>query len=135
MSDVRMTERTILNAMIDGTIERDVMIEYATRKLAQLDKRNATARVRAAKKKVEDDDLMEAVYNVLSEEPMSREDVLEALLDTDEYRDAELTLGKISYRLNVLSRGDNPRVLKQDAIVAVNEEGRRSKKITVYTIA
>ena len=132
MSDVRMTERTILNAMIDGTIERDVMVEYATRKLAQLDKRNATARVRAAKKKVESDDLMEAVYNVLSEEPMSREDVLEALLDTDEYRDAGLTLGKISYRL---SRGDNPRVLKQDAIVAVNEEGRRSKKITVYTIA
>ena len=45
----KITEREIYNAMINGTIDADVMVEFATKKLAQLDKRNESAKIRAAK--------------------------------------------------------------------------------------
>ena len=47
----KMTEREIYNAMIDGTIDADVMVEFAEKKLAQLDKRNEKAKERAVAKR------------------------------------------------------------------------------------
>ena len=57
MDTLKITERQIFNMMIDGTIDADTLREYGMKKLAQLDKRNATARVRSAKKKEEVDEL------------------------------------------------------------------------------
>ena len=126
----RVTERDILHAMIDGTIAPDVMAAYAEKKLAQLDKRNATAKVRAAKKRAEGDELTEAVLSVRSDEPMSRDDVLEEL--KAQYPD--LTIGKVSYRLVKLSKTEDGRAVKQEAIIA-GEEGTKTRRIAVYTRA
>ena len=125
MNEPRVTEREILNAMIDGTIDPTVMAEYATKKLAQMDKRNATAKVRMAKKRAENDFLMEEVFNVLSEDPMSRQDVLEVLQNA--YPD--LTIGKVSYRLTQLAK--EGRIIKQEATIASGES--KNKRIIVYT--
>ena len=125
MNEPRVTEREILNAMIDGTIDPTVMAEYATKKLAQMDKRNATAKVRMAKKRAENDFLMEEVFNVLSEDPMSRQDVLEVLQSA--YPD--LTIGKVSYRLTQLAK--EGRIIKQEATIASGES--KNKRIIVYT--
>ncbi len=125
MNEPRVTEREILNAMIDGTIDPTVMAEYATKKLAQMDKRNATAKVRMAKKRAENDFLMEEVFNVLSEDPMSRQDVLEVLQSA--YPD--LTIGRVSYRLTQLAK--EGRIIKQEATIASGES--KNKRIIVYT--
>ena len=125
MNEPRVTEREILNAMIDGSIDPAVMAEYAAKKLAQMDKRNATAKVRMAKKRAENDFLIEEVFNVLSEDPMSRQDVLEALLPT--YPD--LTIGKVSYRLVQLAK--EGRIIKQDATII--GDNRKNRRIAVYT--
>jgi hypothetical protein len=126
MDTLVLTERTILHMMIDGTIDKETLHDYGVKKLAQLDKRNETARIRAAKKKAEPDELLDAVFNILYDQPMSREDVLEELLP--EY--PELTVGKVSYRLSKLVRERPNEVIKQEAFVT--EDGK-TKRITVYT--
>ena len=125
MTTPTITEREILNSILDGTFDIEVLKGYAEKKIAQLDKRNESAKKRAAKKRAEADILMEQVFGVLSEEPMSRTDVLEALSDIE-----GLTLGKVSYRLAALVR--EGRAIKQEAMIA--EDGK-AKKITVYSLA
>lgn len=128
----KMTERAILNAMIDGTIEPEVMASYAAKKLEQLDKHNAASRRRTAKKRAEGDALTEDVLRVLCDEPMSREDVYYTLLDEGKYSDEELTIGKVSYRLVQLAK--NGKAIKQEA-VATSEDGKKIRKVTVYVLA
>ena len=126
----KMTEREIYSAMIDGTIDAEVMKEFAEKKIAQLDKRNATAKVRAAKKRAEGDALIEQILAVLSDEPMSRDDVVNALLDNG----IETTPGKVGYRLTTLSKPEDGRVTKLEATVG-GEDGGRARHLMVYTLA
>ena len=126
----KITERDIYHAMIDGTIDADVMREFAEKKLAQLDKRNETAKVRAAKKRAEGDVLTEQVLQVLSDQPMSREDVVAALADMG----VETTVGKVGYRLTALSKPEDGRVVKAEATIG-GEDGGKPRHVVVYTIA
>lgn len=126
----KITERDIYHAMIDGTIDAEVMREFAEKKLAQLDKRNETAKIRAAKKRAEGDALTEQVLQVLSEQPMSREDVVAALADMG----VETTVGKVGYRLTALSKPEDGRVVKAEATIG-GEDGGKPRHVVVYTIA
>ena len=126
----KITERDIYHAMIDGTIDADIMREFAEKKLAQLDKRNETAKVRAAKKRAEGDVLTEQVLQVLSDQPMSREDVVAALADMG----VETTVGKVGYRLTALSKPEDGRVVKAEATIG-GEDGGKPRHVVVYTIA
>ena len=128
----KMTERAILHAMIDGTIDKEVMASYAMKKLGQLDKHNEASRKRAAKKRAEGDALTEDILNILSDEPMSREDVFEILLDSGKYAEDAISVGKVSYRLVQLAK--NGDAIKQEAI-ATSEDGKKIRKLTVYTLA
>ncbi len=128
MKSVRVTEREILNSMLNGTITHDMMVEYAKKKLIQLDKRNQVARARAAKKRPARDELTELIFSILTYDPMSREDVLEIVQETN----PEATIGKIGYRLTALTKEIPPQVIKQEATFE-NEQGQL-KKITVYSL-
>lgn len=128
--NVKITERDIYNMMIDGTIDAETMRSFAEKKIAQLDKRNATARLRAEKKKAEADVLKEQILSVLSEDPMSREDVVYALQDEG----IETTIGKVGYRLTAMSKPEDGRVLKQEAVIP-GSEGKKAKTIMVYSLA
>ena len=123
----KMTEREILNMMINGTISKELLKEYGLKKIAQLNKKNETARKRAELKREKDDPLLDAVFNILYEQPMSREDVLESLLPDF----PDLTIGKVSYRLSKLVRDRPDAVIKQEAFTDGGDGHVR--KLTVYT--
>lgn len=124
----KMTEREIYNAMIVGTIDAEVMREFAEKKLAQLDKRNETAKVRAAKKRAENDVLTEKVFGYVTDDPQSREDIFNAMIEEG---NEDLTLGKVSYRLSALAR--EGRIQKTEATVGGNDGGK-PRKVTVYML-
>ena len=123
----RLTERDIYNAMINNTIDPDVMAEFAEKKLAQLDKRNATAQKRAAAKRAETDALLETVYGVLGDEPMDRTEIANVLAE----QGVETTLGKITSRLSALVKEGRANKAK----AKVEGEDGKSHDITVYTVA
>ena len=123
----RLTERDIYNAMINNTIDPDVMAEFAEKKLAQLDKRNATAAKRAAARRAETDALLETVYGVLSDEPMDRTEIANVLAE----QGIETTLGKITSRLSALVKEGRANKAK----AKVEGEDGKSKEITVYTLS
>ena len=123
----KLTERDIYNAMINGTIDPDVMAEFAEKKLAQLDKRNATAAKRAAAKRAETDALLETVYGVLSDEPMDRTEIANVLAE----QGVETTLGKITSRLSALVKEGRANKAK----AKVEGEDGKSHDVTVYTVA
>ena len=123
----RLTEREIYNAMINGTIDPDVMAEFAEKKLAQLDKRNATAAKRAAAKRAETDALLETVYGVLGDEPMDRTEIANVLAE----QGVETTLGKITSRLSALVKEGRANKAK----AKVEGEDGKSHDVTVYTVA
>ena len=124
MTNSKMTEREIYNSMIDGTIDRDVLVEFAEKKLAQLDKRNASAAKRAAAKRAEGDELTEAVFGFVSDEPQTREDITSAMVEAGH----EVTVGKVQARLTRLF--NDGRIAKAKAKVA-GEDGK-SKQVTVW---
>ena len=125
MANTKMTERELLNAVIDGTVDTDALVEYAEKRIAQLDKRNASAAKRAASKRAAGDELTEKVFSVLSDEPMNREMVLEAL------EDESLTLGKVTARLTRLVNEGRANKTKGKV---VGEDGKKHDT-TLYVIA
>lgn len=126
-----MTERDIYTSIIDGTYDIEVLKTFAEKKMAQLDKRNETARKRAEKRKAEGDALLTAVLNVLGDEPMSREDVFNAIVETGMF--PEVKLGQVGFRLTALSKPEDGRVVKTEATIA-DAEGK-NRRVMVYTLA
>ena len=127
MANSKITERDIYNSIIDGTADPDVLVEFATKKLAQLDKRNAAAKVRAEKKRAEGDALMASVLGFVTDEPQSRGDIASAMIDAG----FEVTDAKVGARLNKLVAAGE--VVKANAKVA-GEDGK-SKTVVVYSLA
>ena len=122
----KITEREIYNAMINGTIDADVMVEFATKKLAQLDKRNESAKIRAAKKRAEGNELESLVFSYVSEEGQTRGQIAEAMLADGH----DVTVGKVQARLTKLVEAG--RIAKAKAKVA-GEDGK-TKQVTVYAL-
>ena len=127
MATSKITERDIYNAMIDGTIDADVMVEFAEKKLAQLDKRNESAKKRAAKKRAESDELTEIIFEKLSDEAVDRVAIFEAL----QADGIETTLGKVTNRLSTLVKEGRANKAKGKA---QGEDGK-AHEVTFYTVA
>jgi len=130
----KITEREIYNSIIDGNFDMNVLVEFANKKLAQLDKRNEGAKRRAAKKRAENDELTKVVLGVLTHEPMSRGDVLEAVLATGEYPAEAMSIGKIGYQLTKLVKDPDYGVQKQTAVIEDADSGK-VKHLAVYSLA
>jgi hypothetical protein len=120
----KITEREIYNSIINGTADQAVLVEFANKKLAQLDKRNVTAKARAERKRAESNEVTEGIFGVLSAERMTREQVAEAF-------GGELSVAKVGARLNNLFK--NGRVQKETIKVA-NADGKMTNKV-VYFVA
>ena len=126
----KITERDIYNSILNETFDLAVLKEFAEKKLAQLDKRNESAKIRAAKKRAESDELLEVVLGYVSDEPQSREDIFNAMIADGH----DVTIGKVGYRLTALCKEEDGRVVKADATVP-GVDGTKAKKVKVYTIA
>ncbi len=127
MATSKITERDIYNAMIDGTIDADVMVEFAEKKLAQLDKRNESAKVRAAKKRAATDEMTEVIFGFLSDEPVDRTAIAQKLTEAG----YETTVGKVTSRLSALVKEGRANKAKGK----VEGEDGKSHEVTFYTVA
>lgn len=118
-----ITERELYTQMINGTISQESLVAFAEKKIAQLDKRNASAQKRAQAKRAEDDVITERVFSVVSAEPMTREAITAAL------GDETLSTAKVGARLNTLVK--TGRVSKETAKVQ-NAEGKNANKVVYF---
>lgn len=118
----KITEREIYNSILNGTVDQATLCEFAEKKLAQLDKRNASAQRRAAAKRAENSGIVDAVYALLGSEPMTRDAVAEAYGD-------ELSVAKIGAKLNALVA--DGRIQKTNIKVA-GADGKISSKVGYF---
>lgn len=124
------TERDIYTSMINGDFDPAELAEFATKKLAQLDKRNAKAKERAAEKRAEADKLLEVVFNYVTDEPQSRQDIFDVIV-ANEPEWADVKLGQVGFRLTSLVNAGC--VNKAEASVP-GADGK-AKRIVIYTLA
>lgn len=117
-----ITERELYTQMINGTISQKSLVAFAEKKIAQLDKRNASAQRRAAAKRAEGNAITEDIFGILSAERMTREQVAQAY-------GSELSVAKVGSRLNQLVEAG--RVQKETVKVA-NAEGKMVNKVAYF---
>lgn len=118
----KITEREIYNSIINGTADQTVLVEFANKKLAQLDKRNASAAKRAAVKRAEGNEIAETIFGVLTSEPMTRGQVAEAM-------GGELSVAKVGARLNQLVNAGR---ISKETIKVANAEGKMTNKVAYF---
>lgn len=102
--------------------------EFCENEIETLAKRAASAKERAAKKAKQADALMEAVFAVLTDEPMTREQVFD-LVDADAFE--ELSIPKVGYRLSALVK--DGRAVKESVNI-IGEDGK-NKARAAYRLA
>ena len=118
----KITERELYNSILNGTVDQAVLCDFAEKKLAQLDRRNASAAKRAAVKRAENSGVVAAVYALLGSEPMTRDAVAEAY-------GGELSVAKIGAKLNALVA--DGRIQKTNIKVA-GTDGKTSSKVGYF---
>lgn len=118
----KITEREIYNSILNGTVDQATLCEFAEKKLAQLDKRNASAQRRAAAKRAEGNEITEGIFGVLSAERMTREQVAQAY-------GSELSVAKVGSRLNQLVEAGR---VQKETIKVANAEGRMVNKVAYF---
>lgn len=118
-----LTERDIYTAMLNGTLDAEVAKEFAEKKIAQLDRRNAGAKVRAERKRAENSGVVDAVYALVGTEPQTRDAIATA------YGDETMSVAKIGAKLNALvSEGR----IQKTTIKVVNAEGKNVSKVAYF---
>ena len=122
-----MTKKEILNALMDGTLDRETLVAYCEKELASLEHKAEKAKERAAAKREAGDELQNLVASVLTPDFASRDDITARVQETD----PEATVGKVGYRLTALVKVGIAQ--KAEAMVA-DAEGK-NKKVTVYALA
>lgn len=126
----KISKRDILNGLIilatTGTCElTDTDIQmYAEKELAAMDKRAEADKKRREAKAAENDEITEAVFAVMTDEPMSAEEILERL-------DIDLPKTKLIPKLTKLVGAE--RVVKSKKRYK-NEDGKSAEK-TMYARA
>lgn len=123
----KITEKAVYTGILEGTIDTDVLKAFAEKKLAQLDKRAESAKIRAAKKKAEGDALIEAVFACIGDEAKTRTQITSELIDEG----YDVTEGKVTARLTKLVK--DGRIAKAKGKVT-GEDGK-SKTATLYALA
>ena len=102
-------------------VDIDALVDFCDNEIALLEKRSAKAKESAAAKKAEADVLTEAIAAALPSEFISIDSMV-ALMD-----DAEITRGKVQYRLNQLVKTG----VAEKGELTVNIDGK-NKKIAAY---
>ena len=115
MADVKVTKKNVLEAIIkavdgieagtvyevDGVdVTLDDIVKYAEKTIEQLDAKAAKAKETAAKKKAEEDELLAAVKNALTDVYKTGAEILKAV--EDEFED--VTPAKVTARLTKLCK-------------------------------
>ena len=122
-NEIKMTERSIYESILDGSFDIDVLKEFAEKKIAQLDKRNATSKARAERKRAESSDVIEAVFALVGTEPQTRDEIANA------YGDEAMSVAKIGAKLNALVSAGR---IEKTNVKVVGADGKTSNKVGYY---
>ena len=126
----KITERKIYTAIVEGTFEDldvDTVVAWAEKKIAQLDHKAAKAKENAEKKKAEGDALTDAIRATLTTEFEPIAEIASRIEGDD------VTLSKVSYRLNALSKTEGSGVEKGE--IVVKDDKGKSRRLVGYRIA
>ena len=105
--------------MVDD-VPAEAVVETLTKAIEQLDKKAAKAAETRAKKAAESDELVETIFNLITDEPQTGDDIT-AKIDIE-----GITVAKVRARLTKLVT--NERIAKVP-IKVTNEEGKTLKKM------
>ena len=118
----KITERTLYMSILNDEVDMETLKAFAEKKIAQLDRRNASAARRAAAKRAENSGVVDAVYALLGSEPMTRDAVAEAY-------GGELSVAKIGAKLNALVSAGR---IEKTTVKVTGADGKTSNKVGYY---
>lgn len=132
----KVTKKQMFEGMVayftgeDTAISEAQFVEFCKGQIADLDKKAAKAKERAAAKRAESDELTDVVYGVLTEEFQTIADIADAV--AAELGDAatDVTAAKITARLTKLFKAES---IEKDQIT-VEVDGKKTKKMA-YRLA
>ena len=131
----KITKKQMFEGMVayfkgeDTAISEAQFIEFCGAQIADLNKKAAKAKERAAAKKAEGDELTDLVYSVMTDEFQTGADIATAVL-AQLGEDTDVTAAKITARITKLVNAEM--VVKEQ--VSVEAEGKKSKKMA-YKLA
>lgn len=105
--------REIIEGLEMEATEQEDMLAFIDKQIETLDKRAEAAVKRAEKKKAESDELTEAIFGMIGDEPITVDDIV------TNFADEEVTRNKVTARLGKLVKAG--RVVKD----TVKVEGKR----------
>ena len=131
----KITKKQMFEGMVayfkgeDTAISEAQFIEFCGAQIADLNKKAAKAKERAAAKKAEGDELTDLVYSVMTDEFQTGAEIATAVL-AQLSEDTDVTASKITARITKLVNAEM--VVKEQ--VSVEVEGKKSKKMA-YKLA
>ena len=129
----RITKKQMFEGMIahfngeDVEIENEAFVEFCQDQIADLDKKAAKAKERAAAKKAEGDELTDLVHSVLTDEYQTIADITVVVAETV----PDVSASKITARLTKLF---NAGVIEKEQISVEDSEGKK-RKCMAYRLA
>ena len=111
----------------DVELENEDFIEFCQDQIADLDKKAAKAKERAAAKKAENDELTDLVYSVLHNEYQTIADITVVVAETV----PDVSASKVTARLTKLF---NTGVIEKEQISVEDSEGKK-RKCMAYRLA
>ena len=129
----KFTKKQMLEGMIahfngeEVEIENEAFVEFCQDQIADLDKKAAKAKERAAAKKAEGDELTDLVHSVLTDEYQTIADITVVVAETV----PDVSASKITARLTKLF---NAGVIEKEQISVEDSEGKK-RKCMAYRLA
>ena len=129
----KLTKKQMFEGMIahfngeDVEIENEAFVEFCQDQIADLDKKAAKAKERAAAKKAEGDELTDLVHSVLTDEYQTIADITVVVAETV----PDISASKITARLTKLF---NAGAIEKEQISVEDSEGKK-RKCMAYRLA
>lgn len=131
----RQTFEATMNMMKNGTatcikegaetvIPAEELLAWYENRLEKLDVRAAKERARREEKKTMGDELEQEIFEMMTEEPITCDEIVERLNNDD------ITVGKVRYRVSALAR--KGKVAK--TIISVVDDENKKKNVTAYAL-
>lgn len=115
----KVTKKEMFTEIKTVLADRADIVEFCEKEIAALDRKAEKAKERAAKKRSEGDELKDIVKSVLTSELQTTADIMEQI------EGEEVTIGKISYRLNALVKEG---VAWKEDVTIETSEGKKVKR-------
>ena len=122
----KTTRKDYFNMIKDALADNAELVAFCDKEIAAIDHKADKARERAALKATEPDTLMDAVLNVLTDEPMTVADILAAV------NEEGATAAKVANRASKLVRAGKA---VKTSVTVTGEDGGRARKLVAYTLA